>query len=54
LSAAFSSLRERVLLDAAAAPSPAGASGKPATTAPDNLFNIEFTCGPGLEALLDF
>jgi hypothetical protein len=32
----------------------AGASGKPATTAPDNLFNIEFGGWSGVEAFLDF
>jgi hypothetical protein len=40
-----------VEFDAALAPGPAGASGKPATTAPDNLFNVEFTGWSGVEAL---
>jgi hypothetical protein len=37
------SLRERVLSDAALAPSLAGASGNATTTAPNDLFNIELT-----------
>jgi len=47
-------LRERVQFDAASAPSPAGASGNPTATAPDDVLNIEFTGRSGVEALLDF
>jgi hypothetical protein len=47
-------LRARVLFDAASAPGPTGASGKPAATATDNLFNIEFNGWSGVEAFLDF
>src|SRR5580698_6832871 len=32
----------------------AGASGKPATTAPNNLFNIELNGRSGIEASLEF
>jgi hypothetical protein len=39
---------------AALAPSPAGTSGKPTTTAPDDLFNIELTGRSRVEAFLDF
>jgi hypothetical protein len=45
-------LRERVLFDAASAPSPAGASGNPTATAPDDVLNIEFAGRSGVEALL--
>jgi hypothetical protein len=44
---------ESVLFDAASAPNPTGASGKSATTAPDNLFNIEFDGWSGVETFLD-
>ena len=34
--------------------SPAGASGNPAATAPDHVFNIEFASWTGVDAFLDF
>jgi hypothetical protein len=40
--------------DAASAPSPTGASGKPATPAPNNLFDIELKGRSGIEASLEF
>jgi len=45
--------RETVLFDVALAPCPAGASGNPAATAPDHVFNIEFASWTGVEAFLD-
>jgi hypothetical protein len=46
-------LRGRVPCDEASAPSPTGASGKPAAAATDNLFDVEFNRWSGVEAFLD-